>query len=339
MVSLVRLQGQLFQRLDSLLSQLLNLSGKHGLGLDSGVDTVGLDGDDDSSLVLEEQVCVQGDNSGLIRLGNIGEDSIDHTDKHSVLLGVSSILNDGDDVRSLLGHAYQVSAGSVGELNGVDGTGGAHDIGNMGNGGSGSSTKVKDLGSGADEELIETTENTCSQLGSEGVPHSVLDLGGLAIGGGGRNIDRNSLLAVDRLTGGQVLGDKEILLTSGNEDTAVSMGLDNDLGSALGTTSSTTSTTTGTASGTTSGTTSAAPSASSSSSVSAESTSSTTSSAKPSSATSSTTVSAAESSSASASSTSRSKAHYVYVLCFKVLFVWCNMGYCTGCVVMNVKMH
>lgn len=318
MVSLVRLQGELLHGLDSLLSQLLDLSGKDGLGLDSRVDTVGLDGDDDSSLVLEEQVCVQGDNSGLIGLGNIGEDSVDHSDEHSVLLGVSSILDDGDDVGSLLGHAYQVSAGSVGELNSVDGTGGAHDISNVRNGGSGGSTKVQDLGSGADEQLIETTENTGSQLGSEGVPHSVLDLGSLAIGSGGRDIDGNSLLAVDRLTGGQVLGDQEILLTSGNEDTSVSMGLDNDLGSATGTASSSTSSTTGATSGTSSGTASAAESTSSTSSSTSVSTAKSTSSsasstAKASSATSSTTVSAAKATSASASSTSRSKAHYVYV--------------------------
>lgn len=342
MVSLVRLQGKLLHGLDSLLSQLLDLSGKDGLGLDGRVDTVGLDGDDDSSLVLEEQVCVQGDNSGLIGLGNIGKHSVNHTDKHSVLLGVSGILDDGDDVGSLLGHAYQVSAGSVGELNGVDGTGGAHDIGNMGNGGSGSGTKVENLGSGLDEQLIKTTENTGSQLGSEGVPHSVLDLGSLAVLSLGGDVDGNSLLAVHGLTGGQVLGDKEILLTSGNEDTAVSMGLDNDLGSTSSTASGTASAATGTTTGTTSSATSAAEAATgtaSSTSVSTESTSSTSSStAKATSATSSTTVSAAESTSASASSTSRSKAHYVYV-CVSSPFGMVQYGLLHCCVVMNVKMH
>lgn len=322
MVSLIRLQSKLLKRLDSLLSQLLDLTGKNSLGLNSRVDTVGLDGDDDSTLVLEEEMCVEGNDSGLIGLGNIGKNGVDHANEHSVLLGVSGILNDGDDVGSLLGHAYQVSARSVRKLDGVHSTGGAHDISNVRNRGTGGSTQVQDLGSGLDEQLVKTTEDTGSQLGSEGVPHSVLDLGGLSLGGGGGHVNRHSLLAVNALAGGQVLGDQEILLSSGNENTAVSMGLDNDLGTTSSTASGTTSGTASSASvakattATSSTTVAKATSASASSaSVTAESSSSSTSSAaKATSATSATSVSAAESASAAASSTSRSKAHdYVFV--------------------------
>ena len=39
----------------------------------------------------------------LIRLGNIGKHNIDHTNKHSVLVGVSCVFNDGDNIRALLG--------------------------------------------------------------------------------------------------------------------------------------------------------------------------------------------------------------------------------------------
>lgn len=322
MVSLIRLQSKLLKRLDSLLSQLLDLTGKNSLGLNSRVDTVGLDGDDDSTLVLEEEMCVEGNDSGLIGLGNIGKNGVDHANEHSVLLGVSGILNDGDDIGSLLGHAYQVSARSVRKLDGVHSTGGAHDISNVRNRGTGGSTQVQDLGSGLDEQLVKTTEDTGSQLGSEGVPHSVLDLGGLSLGGGGGHVNRHSLLAVNALAGGQVLGDQEILLSSGNENTAVSMGLDNDLGTTSSTASGTTSGTASSASvakattATSSTTVAKATSASASSaSVTAESSSSSTSSAaKATSATSATSVSAAESASAAASSTSRSKAHdYVFV--------------------------
>ena len=39
----------------------------------------------------------------LVRLGNIGKDDIDHSDEHAVLVWVTGILNNGDDVGALLG--------------------------------------------------------------------------------------------------------------------------------------------------------------------------------------------------------------------------------------------
>ena len=39
-----------------------------------------------------------------------------HTDEHSVFVGVSSVLDDGDDVGSLLGHVEQVAPAAVREL-------------------------------------------------------------------------------------------------------------------------------------------------------------------------------------------------------------------------------
>jgi len=72
--------------------------------------------------VLQEIFAVQSDNSSLISLGNIGEDTVNHTDEHSVFKGLSGITNDGDDVSSLLGHSDQISSGSVGEFDSVDDT-------------------------------------------------------------------------------------------------------------------------------------------------------------------------------------------------------------------------
>lgn len=248
MVSLVRLQGELLERLDSLLTQLLDLSGEHSLGVDGGVDTVGLDGDDDATLVLEEHVGVEGDDTGLVGLGDIGEDAVDHADEHAVLLGVSGVLDDGDDVGSLLGHGDELSAGSVGELDGVDDALWADDVGDVRDRGTGGGTEVQDLLARGDEQLVETTHDTGGQLGSEGVPDTVLDLGGgdtILLGG---LLDGDALLAVDGLTWGHVLGDEEILLASGNEDTGVLVRLDNNLGTTAGTTTGTaTSTATGTA--------------------------------------------------------------------------------------------
>jgi hypothetical protein len=45
--------------------KLTHLLGEHGLGCRGGVDTVGLDGDDEVAAHLEEVVCVQGNDAGL----------------------------------------------------------------------------------------------------------------------------------------------------------------------------------------------------------------------------------------------------------------------------------
>ena len=58
-VSLEGLKGKLLLGLDALLSHLLNLTGEDGLGGSSRVDTVGLDGDKDTTTDLQEQVSVR----------------------------------------------------------------------------------------------------------------------------------------------------------------------------------------------------------------------------------------------------------------------------------------
>ena len=72
MITLVRFQGKLFPRLAHLSLELLYFLGKDSLGRCRRVDTAGLDGDDDVSLVLQEVVGVQTDDTSLIRLGNYG---------------------------------------------------------------------------------------------------------------------------------------------------------------------------------------------------------------------------------------------------------------------------
>ena len=231
MVPLERLQSKLLFRLDALLPKLGDLAGEDGLGGGGRVDTAGLDGDDHTTSNLEELVGVETDDTGLIGLGNIGEDAVDHADEHAVLEGVTGILDDGDDVGTVGGHVDEISAGAVGELDGEDGSLGADDISNVRDGGTGGSTEVEDLGSRAHVDVVDTTEDTGSQLGTEGVPHAVLDGrgSGSVVVAGFLAANADALLAVDALTGGQVLGDKEILLSAGNEDTGVTVGLDNSL--------------------------------------------------------------------------------------------------------------
>ena len=72
---------------------------------------------------------VEGNDTCLIRLSDIGKDDIDHLDEHSVLLWVTGVFYNGDDVGSLLGHTDQITAGSVRELDGVDDSLGTDDIG------------------------------------------------------------------------------------------------------------------------------------------------------------------------------------------------------------------
>ena len=77
------------------------------------VDVFYLYRDDELTVVFKEIFAVQGDNSSLISLGNIGEDTINHTDKHSVFKRLSGISDYGDDISSLLGHGDKISSGTV----------------------------------------------------------------------------------------------------------------------------------------------------------------------------------------------------------------------------------
>lgn len=81
--------------------------------------------------------------------------------------------------------------------------------------------------------LLNATQDSGSQLGAEGVPHTVLDL--LAIG-----LNGDALLAVDLGSGDKVPGDQGVLLAAGNEDSLVTMRFDGDGFAALETSGATT---------------------------------------------------------------------------------------------------
>lgn len=172
---------------------------------------------------------VEADDTGLVGLGNVGEDAVDHADKHAVLEGVTGVLDDGDDVGAVGGHVDEISAGTVGELDGENGTGRANDIGNVRDGSTRGGTEVEDLAAGLHEDVLHTTEDTSGQLRTEGVPDTVLSLGrsgSLAVGGGrAGGLDADALLAIDSLAWGQVLGDKQVLLAASDENTGVSVRL------------------------------------------------------------------------------------------------------------------
>lgn len=176
-VSFVGLQGDSLDWSEPLLLELLNLGGVDDLWGESGIDTGGLDGNHEMTAVLYELGGVEAKNTGLIWLCDIGEDDVDHWHEHSVLLGMSGILDDGDDVGPLLGHVHEVSTGTLGELNGVDASLWANKVGNMGHSSSGSASEVEHLTTRLHVDVANTSDDSGSNLGSERVPDPVLGLG------------------------------------------------------------------------------------------------------------------------------------------------------------------
>ena len=158
-IALVGLQRKLLQRFEVLVLQFADFPAEDGLRRGGGIDTTGLDGDHAMSSVLEKVVRVEGHDAGLIGLGDVGEDAVDHTDEHAVFEGMARVLDDGDDVGARFGHVDEVAAGSVGELDGVDGTGGSDNVGHVRDGGAGRGTKIQYLGSRLDPDIIDTTKN------------------------------------------------------------------------------------------------------------------------------------------------------------------------------------
>ena len=166
-IALVGLQRKLLQRFEVLVLQFADFPAEDGLRRGGGIDTTGLDGDHAMPSVLEKVVRVEGHDAGLIGLGDVGEDAVDHADEHAVFEGMARVLDDGDDVGAGFGHVDEVAAGSVGELDGVDGTGGSDNVGHVRDGGAGRGTKIQYLGSGLDPDIIDTTKNGGSDCARE----------------------------------------------------------------------------------------------------------------------------------------------------------------------------
>lgn len=153
------------------------MCGEHLLWRLGRIDTRSLDGNDEVATVLNEHSGVETENTSLIGLGNISEDAVNHGHKHAVLLGVSCVLNDGDNVRSLLGHVDEVTAGSLREFDSIDGASGTNEVRHVRDGGTGSATEIEHLGSGLHVDVSDTGDDGRANLGSEGVPDTIFSLG------------------------------------------------------------------------------------------------------------------------------------------------------------------
>ena len=65
-------------------------------------------------------MCIHCHNSGLIRLRNICENDIDHTNEHTITKGLSGVLDDWDNVGTVCSHVDEVSARPMREFNRED---------------------------------------------------------------------------------------------------------------------------------------------------------------------------------------------------------------------------
>lgn len=95
MPSLVRLQSQLLSWLDALLLHLFNLACEYRRWINSRVDTARFDGNDDVTVIFEEMMRIEGNNTSLVWLSNISKYDIDHWHEHSVFLWMTGVFNDG----------------------------------------------------------------------------------------------------------------------------------------------------------------------------------------------------------------------------------------------------
>lgn len=117
----------------------------------SAVNAAGLDRDEETTTLLQEVFRVKTNDSGLIGLGNVSEDDIDHGEKHAVSHRLAGIFHDGDNVcAASLGeelvmsrkeitsemptyrHIDKITARTVGEFDGKDSAGGSDNIGDVG---------------------------------------------------------------------------------------------------------------------------------------------------------------------------------------------------------------
>src|SRR4051812_13154473 len=171
---------------------------------------------------------VQPNDTCLIRLCYIGEDNVDHGDQHSVFQWMACIFDNRDNVCAVSSHVDEITAGPVRELNGKDCSGRANNIGNVRNRCSRCGTKVENLGTRLDEDLIHTTKNTSSKLTSERVPYTVFYFRGTRSAifvCRACTLDTDALFAINGFTRTKVLGDQHIFLATGNENSFMTMGL------------------------------------------------------------------------------------------------------------------
>jgi hypothetical protein len=98
--------------------------------------------------------------------------------------------------------------------------------------------KIKNLLPRSNVDIVETAENASCELTPERIPYSVLSLDWhscLVCGA----LDRDSLLAIDGFSGNKVAGDQKVFLAFCDEDTRVTVRLQDDVCTSFGTSATT----------------------------------------------------------------------------------------------------
>ena len=119
MVAFIRFKCNLFLRFHFFCLHFLYFPSKYRFGFSCGINALGFDRYDLLPSRFYKTVGIDGNNTSLIRLSYVSKDGINHGDKEPVLMGMSSIFNNGYDVGTFLGHIDQITSGSVREFNGV----------------------------------------------------------------------------------------------------------------------------------------------------------------------------------------------------------------------------
>ena len=94
---------------------------------------------------FQKVVGVERNDTGLIWLGDISENTVDHSDQHAVFPGVTRVFDNWDNVRSLFSDVEQVAARSVRKFDGVNKALRTNDIRYVRNGRTRSSPKIQNL--------------------------------------------------------------------------------------------------------------------------------------------------------------------------------------------------
>ena len=136
---------------------------------------------------LQKVVTVEGDNSGLIRLGNIGKNTINHSNQHSIFPWMSSIFDYWNNICSFFTHIQQITTRSMRKLDCIDETCGADNVRHVGDSRTTCSAKVQYLKvrvirwvvgfvqgvylfAWSHVNIIDATKNCSSEFRSERIP-------------------------------------------------------------------------------------------------------------------------------------------------------------------------
>lgn len=173
MITFIGFESNLLDRFESLLLHSLDLLCENRLWGRCRVNAASLDRDHAVAAHLQEVLRVDAHDTRLVRLGDIRKDGVDHGDKHSVLVRVTGILNDGHDIGALLGHVQKLTARTVRKLDGVDSPSGPHEVGNVRNSGTRGGAEIEHLGPWSHPDLADTASDGGTEFGTERIPNAI----------------------------------------------------------------------------------------------------------------------------------------------------------------------